>query len=92
MVQGPKSAAEAVRLLRKKTRETDSSWSVAEITDGRGRRRGKGSHVMWAIYDKEGSELARGSVTNHPGDMSWTVTRGFENDFAPLLGEGWMDQ
>lgn len=92
MVQGPKSAAEAVRLLRKRTRQANPAWSVAEVTDRRGRRRGKGSHVIWAIYDKEGIELARGSVTTHPGDMSWTVTRGFENDFAPRLGEGWMDQ
>lgn len=47
---------------------------------------------MWAVFDAEGKELARGSVTTHPGDMSWKVTRGFEADFEKLLGEGWMDR
>jgi hypothetical protein len=45
---------------------------------------------MWAVYDAVGTELARGSVTTHPGDMSWTVTRGFEADFEDLFGKGWM--
>jgi hypothetical protein len=44
------------------------------------------------VFDRDGNELARGSVTTHPGDMSWTVTRSFEADFEDLLGKGWMDQ
>jgi hypothetical protein len=92
MVQGPKSPSEAVRLLRKAARAKDRTWTVGAVTSGRGRKRGKGSHVMWAVYDAVGTELARGSVTTHPGDMSWTVTRGFEADFEDLFGKGWMDR
>lgn len=47
---------------------------------------------MWGVFDADDKELARGSVTNHPGTMSWTVTRNFETDFEELLGEGWMDR
>ena len=92
MVQGPKSPNEAVRLLRKAARAKDRTWTVGEVTSNRGRKRGKGSHVMWAVYDAVGTEMARGSVTTHPGDMSWTVTRGFEADFEDLFGKGWMDR
>jgi hypothetical protein len=92
VVQGPKSPGEAVKLLRKAARAANRSWTVSEITDQRGRRRGKGSHVMWAVYDADGTELARSTVTAHPGDMSWTVTRGFEADFEDLFGKGWMDR
>jgi hypothetical protein len=90
MVQGPKSPGAAVRLLRKAARAKDKTWTVSEVTSDRGRKRGKGSHVMWAVYDAAGTELARGTVTNHPGDMSWTVTRSFEADFEDLFGKGWM--
>ena len=47
---------------------------------------------MWGVFDINDKELALGSVTNHPGTMSWTVTRNFESDFEQLLGEGWMDR
>jgi hypothetical protein len=95
MVQRPRTAAEAVRLLRdaarRVSREQSQSWTVRRITDARGRARGKGSHVMWGVFDADDKELARGSVTNHSRTMSWTVTRNFEADFEELLGEGWMD-
>lgn len=39
---------------------------------------------MWGVYDANGKELARGSLTSHPGDMSWIVTRSFEADFVDL--------
>jgi hypothetical protein len=92
VVKGPKKADEAVRLLRDAVRRADKTWTVGQVTGPRGRSRGKGSHVMWAVYDAEGTELARSSVTTHPGDMSWTVTRGFESDFEDLFGKGWMDR
>jgi hypothetical protein len=96
MVQRPRTSFEAVRLLRdaagRAGRKKNQSWTVRKITDARGRARGKGSHVMWGVFDADDQELARGSVTNHPGTMSWTVTRNFEADFEELLGEGWMDQ
>jgi hypothetical protein len=92
VVLGPKRASEAVTLLRKAVRAADKAWTVAPVTDPRGRARGKASYVMWAVFDAENNELARGSVTTHPGDMSWTVTRSFEADFEELLGKGWMDR
>lgn len=92
MVQGPKSADDAIRLLRKAVRRSGRPWTVRQVTDARGRARGKGSHVIWGIYGAHGQQLAQGSVTMHPGDMSWTVTRSFEADFEDLLGKGWMDQ
>lgn len=42
--------------------------------------------------DDTGNEVARGGLTKHPGDMSWTVTRSFEEAFEKVLGEGWMDR
>ena len=90
MVQGPKTAREAERLLRKAARKADKTWAVRQITGSRSR--GKGDHMMWGVYDAGGSELARGSLTTHPGDMSWTVTRSFVADFEDLLGKGWMDR
>jgi hypothetical protein len=92
MVQGPKTAREAEHLLRKAARKADKTWTVRLITNARGRSRGKGDHVMWGVYDANGLELARSSLTTHPGDMSWTVTRSFEADFEDLLGKGWMDR
>jgi hypothetical protein len=92
VVKGPKKASDAVTLLRKAVRKADGTWAVRPLTDARGRTRGKGSHEIWAVYDEDGNELARGSVTSHPGDMSWKVTRGFEADFEELLGGGWMDR
>jgi hypothetical protein len=92
MVQGPKTAREAERLLRKAARKAGNTWTVRQITGSRGRARGKGDHMMWGVYDADGRELARGSLTTHPGDMSWTVTRNFEADFENLLGKGWMDR
>ncbi len=75
MVKGPKSAEEAVRLLRKAARRANRAWSVGPVTGQGGRARGKGSHVIWGLYDGD-TMLAQGSVTTHPGDMSWTVTKG----------------
>lgn len=92
MVLGPKSAREAERLLKKAVRKQDKTWTVSQIVGSRGRARGKGDHMMWAVYDADSEELARGSLTTHPGDMSWTVTRNFEADFEDLLGKGWMDR
>jgi hypothetical protein len=92
MMEGRRTAREAERLLRKAVRRVNKAWTVRQITNIRGRSRGKGAHVMWGVYGAEGAELARGSLTTHPGDMSWTVTRGFEADFEDLLGKGWMDR
>lgn len=91
MVKGPKSYREALTLLRRAARTT--GVQVRHVVDpSTGRPPGKGSHEVWALYDKEGTELARCALTRHAGDMSWTVTRTFEEALEPQLGEGWMDR
>jgi hypothetical protein len=91
MVNGPKTARYALAQLRKAARS--KGYTVSQVVDPKtGKPRGKGSHEVWALYDEEGNELARGGVTKHSGDMSWKVTRTFEKAFEQLLAEGWMDQ
>jgi hypothetical protein len=49
----------AVRLVRKADRKANKDWTVRQHTDSRGRSRGKGDHMMWAVCDAVGEELAR---------------------------------
>src|SRR5258708_7399960 len=62
------------------------------VNPATGKPRGKGSHEVWALYNRQGAEVARGALTKHPGEMSWAVTRTFEEAFQKVLGEGWMDR
>ena len=90
MVKGPKTSRQALSLLRRAAR---GKYTVAQVVDpATGRPRGKGSHEVWALHDADGDEVARGAVTKHPGEMSWAVTRAFEEAFERVLGEGWMDR
>lgn len=91
MVYGKKSAKQALACLRKVARR--KGYSVEQVVNpATGRPRGNGSHEIWALMDDTGNEIARGGLTKHPGDMSWTVTRSFEEAFEKILGEGWMDR
>jgi len=91
MVKGPKTARFALAQLRKAARV--KGYTVSQVVDLRtGKPRGNGSHEVWALFDEEGHELARCGVTKHSGDMSWKVTRAFEEAFEHLLAEGWMDR
>lgn len=90
MVQGPKTAKEALAALRKAARGHD--YIVKQILDPRGKPRGKGSHEAWGLYDQEGDLLGRSQLTKHPGAMSMTVTRSFEEAFESALGERWMEK
>jgi hypothetical protein len=90
MVKRPRSARQALVLLRRAAR--DKGLSVEQvISPATGKPRGKGSHEVWALCDSQGTEVARGALTRHPGEMSWAVTRAFEDAFHEVLGEGWMD-
>jgi hypothetical protein len=90
VVKGPKTARQALTQLRRAVRGKD--LTVKQVVNPKtGKPRGKGSHEVWALYDKQGTEVARGGLTSHSGDMSWTVTRAFEEAFEQVLGEGWMD-
>jgi hypothetical protein len=91
VVKRPRSARQALALLRRAAR--DKGFTVEQIVNpATGKPRGKGSHEVWALYDGQGTEVARSALTKHPGEMSWTVTRTFEEAFQGVLGEGWMDR
>lgn len=91
MVKGPRSARHALTLLRRATRA--KGLTVEQVVNlATGKPRGKGSHEVWAVHDGRGTEIARRALAKHPGEMSWTVTRTFEEAFQQVLGEGWMDR
>jgi hypothetical protein len=90
VVKGQKTPKEALAALRKAARNKD--YTVRQILDPRGRPRGKGSHEAWGLYDAEGDLVARSQLTKHPGAMSPTVTRSFEEAFESALGERWMEK
>jgi hypothetical protein len=90
MAQGPVTAGEAERLLRRAARRISKGWTVKEVPGKGGRRRGKGSHKMIGLYDQDGAILAWTTIPQHPGDLSSRVSREIEATFEPHLGKGWM--
>jgi hypothetical protein len=90
MAQGPVTASEAERLLRRAARRITKGWTVKEVPGKGGRRRGKGSHNMVGLYDQDGAILAWTTIPQHPGDLSPRVSREIEAAFEPHLGKGWM--
>jgi hypothetical protein len=78
-------AAQAVSLIRKLAREKD--LNVIKL-----KKRGKGSHQMYALLNADGVEVERFGVTDHPGDMGWIVTTRLEERLAPLFGDKWMEK
>lgn len=56
------------------------------------RDRGKGSHRGYAVRDETGAEVARLTVTDHPGDLSWAVLRDIETKLAHLFGPKWTEK
>jgi hypothetical protein len=92
MVQGTKTAEELEGLLRKAVRRAANGCTVKEVPGKGGRRRGKGSHKLVGLYDKDGVNLAWTTIPQHPGDLAPTVVREIEATFEPHLGKGWMDK
>lgn len=92
MIQGPSTAGEAERSLRKAARRIGKGWTVQEVPGRGGRRRGKGSHKMIGLYDQDGVMLAWTTIPQHPGDLSQGVSREIEATFEPHLGKGWMSK
>ncbi len=87
-----RTAARTERLLRRATRSLGRGWTVSEVPGEGGRRRGKGSHKMIALYDENQVILAWTTIPQHPGDLSSAVVREIEATFEPHLGKGWMDK
>lgn len=54
--------------------------------------RGKGSHRIFVVQDREGAEVGRFAVTGHSRELSWTVLRSIEDALARLFGEKWMEE
>ena len=54
--------------------------------------RGKGSHRVFLVLDRDGVERARITVTDHPGDLSWAVLRDIEQKLTPLFGPRWTEK
>jgi hypothetical protein len=90
MVQGPTTASEAERLLRRAARRMGKGRTVKEVPGKDGQRRGKGSHKMIGLYDQNGVMLAWTTIPQHPGDLSLRVSREIEAAFESHLGKGWM--
>ena len=85
MVQGPRSAKQVLKAMRKLARA--NGWTVSQLPG-----RGKGSHTIWGVFDRTGVELGRVGLTGHAGSMSLTVTRSNEQALEPIFGEGWLDK
>lgn len=85
MVEGRKSASEALKLIRRAARK--NGCTVEQLP-----KRGKGSHTIWVVLDTSGIEVGRVALTGHTGDMSWTVTRSTESALELIFGQGWMDK
>lgn len=92
MVQGMRTAAEVEKLMRKAARRAGQGWRVAEVLGRGGRPRGKGSHKMVGLFDKDGIELEHTIIPQHPGDLSPGVVREIEATLEPHFGKGWMDK
>jgi hypothetical protein len=85
MVEGRKTAKEALTLIRRHARR--HACNVEQLP-----KRGKGSHTIDVVRNADGQEIGRVALTGHAGDMSWTVTRSIEQALQPIFGEGWMDR
>ncbi|GAA3363989.1 hypothetical protein [Saccharopolyspora gregorii] len=53
--------------------------------------RGKGSHRIFAVYDRDGAEVARFGLTGHNKEISWHVLTHVETGLAPVFGEKWLE-
>jgi hypothetical protein len=54
--------------------------------------RGKGSHRVYLLVDRGGSQVGRITVPPHPGDLSWVVLRDIEQKLESLFGEKWTEK
>lgn len=54
--------------------------------------RGKGSHRLYQLVGRNGIEVARFGLTDHPGDMSVGLVRRLEQRLAPVFGEKWTEK
>lgn len=89
MVNRRMRGAQALTLVKKLAHQ--HGLTVVQMLDPRGRKRGKGSHAIYALLDANGSEVVRFGLTDHPGDLSWTLLNRLEERLAPVFGEKWTE-
>ena len=44
------------------------------------------------VRNEAGAEVARVTITDHPGHLSWAVLRDIENKLAHLFGPKWTEK
>lgn len=81
MVNRRMRGAQALTLVKKLAHQ--HGLTVVQMVDPRGRKRGKRSHAIYALLDANGSEVVRFGLTDHPGDLSWTLLNRLEERLAP---------
>jgi hypothetical protein len=70
-----------------------NGYRAEEVTDDRGRWRGKGSHATYALVDPDGREVARFGLTDHGSkDVSPKLLNKMETVLAPFFGDGWTEK
>ncbi len=47
---------------------------------------------MYLVPDHDGAERGRITVTDHPGDLSWSVLRDIEQKLTHLFGPKWTEK
>ena len=85
MVNRKMKPAQALTLVRKLARQ--HGLTVRELPG-----RGKGSHLIYALVDSSGAEVARFGLTGHARELSWTVLARLEERLAPVFGEKWTER
>ncbi len=85
MVNRRLSARQALALVRVQARRHD--LAVIELAG-----RGKGSHRLYVLVTRDGQELARFGLTDHPGDMSAGLVRRLEQKLEPWFGPRWTEK
>ena len=53
--------------------------------------RGKGSHRIFVLEDRAGTEVARFGMTGHSRELSWTLLTQLEDGLAHVFGTKWME-
>jgi hypothetical protein len=54
--------------------------------------RGKGSHRLYVVLDRNDLEVGRFAVPDHRRELSWTVLRSIEAALVHEFGERWMEE
>lgn len=85
MVNGTRSAEQVLEAIRKNARK--HGYTVTRLP-----KRGKGSHTIWVVLDKDNRQIGRVGLTGHAGQMSQTVTRSNEKALEGIFGKGWLDK